>query len=160
MNEAKLQVVVDAWLTYVNDIEDWRVVVDGLVAKDTPCGPVYDVPNPPELGDRPNEGFAIADMRGVRVTEPHYHTNGETEIYIVISGSGRTIVGGKSFELKPGMVVATPSETSHYTIPQEDLVLGVVNTPPFDPANVVNLSESNKAVGFNKARFEQDIADL
>lgn len=161
MAEANMQEIVDVWQGYVEGIEDWQKVVEGLTAKETQCGPVYDViPNPPEVGDRPNEGFAIADMRDVKVAEPHYHANGETEIYIVISGLGRTVVGDKSFDLKPGTVVVTPPETAHYTLPQEDLVLGVVNTPPFNPANVVDLSETNDKVGFDKAKYEQDIAGL
>ncbi len=161
MAEANIHEVVDAWQIYVGSIEDWQTVVDGLTAKDTQCGPVYDViPNPSGVGDRPNEGFAIADMRGVKVAEPHYHTNGETEIYIVINGLGKTIVRDQAFELEPGNVAVLPPETAHYTLPQENLVLGVVNTPPFDPVNVVNLTESNSAVGFDKAKFDQDVAGL
>jgi mannose-6-phosphate isomerase-like protein (cupin superfamily) len=161
MEEVSINEVVDVWQTYVDGIEDWQKVVNGLTAKDTQCGPVYDViPNPPEVGDRPDEGFAIADMRGVRVAEPHYHTNGETEIYIVISGLGKTIVKDQAFELEPGTVVVIPPETAHYTLPKENLVLGVVNTPPFNPANVVNLTESNSAVGFDKAQYDQELAGL
>lgn len=161
MAEANMHEVVDVWQTQVSGIEDWEAVVDGLTAKDTQCGPVYDViPNPPEVGERPNEGFAIADMRGVKVAEPHYHTNGETEIYIVISGLGKTIVKDQAFELEPGTVVVIPPETAYYRLPQENFVLGVVNTPPFNPANVVNLTESNNAVGIDRAKYNQDVAGL
>ena len=55
--------------------------------KPTGCGPVYELKNPIE---RPNESFAIADMREIQVAEPHYHP--ETEIYFVLEGRGRMFI--------------------------------------------------------------------
>jgi len=66
---------------------DWQEVVEGITPKDTYCSPVYEPKSPL---DRPNESFAIADMREIKVAEPHYHTNGETETYFILSGSGLT----------------------------------------------------------------------
>lgn len=146
--------VVDVWGAYVDSIQDWQSLVSGIAPKSTPCGPVYDIPITAEMSNRVNESFAISDMRNVSVAEPHYHTNGETEIYIVITGTGTTYVGGEPQELKPGVAVVTFPEIAHFTIPEKDLVLAVVNTPPFNPHNVVDITESDARVGFDKEQFE------
>ena len=146
--------VVTAWSSYVDSIQDWQGLVSGITPKSTPCGPVYDIPNPPEMSERTNEGFAICDMREVSVAGPHYHTNGETEVYIVISGTGTTYVGGQPQELKTGVAVVTFPEIAHFTIPEQNLVLAVINTPPFNPHNVVDITESDPRVGFDKDEFE------
>lgn len=161
MANPEIDEVVGLWQEYVSGIDDWQALVSGIVPKDTQCGPVYDIiPNPPELGDRPNEGFAISDMREVKVAEPHYHANGETEIYIVISGLGKTYVGGEERSLEPGAVVVTPPETTHFTIPQENMVMAVINTPPFNPNNVVEVHETNTDVGFDSEQYQRLTADL
>lgn len=64
------------------------------------------------------------------------------------------------YELEQSTVVVIPPETLHYTLPQEDLVLCVANTPPFNPANIVGLNESNSVVGFIKEKYEKDVAIL
>jgi mannose-6-phosphate isomerase-like protein (cupin superfamily) len=152
MTSPEMNEVISVWKDYVASIGDWAKLVEGIEAKNTPCGPVYDIiPNPIE--GRPNEGFAIADMRDIKVAEPHYHIS-ETEIYVVISGLGKTIVGDREQDLTPGIVVVTPPETAHFTLPSENLVLAVINTPPFSPANVVDLAATNEAVRFNQEQYE------
>ncbi len=152
MNNPEVDAVVRTWTAYTDTIDDWETLVEGIAPKPTDCGPVYELPNPI---DRPNESFAIADMRELKYTGPHYHTGGEVEIYIVLTGVGKVIVGGKESELRPGSVSVTPPNTTHFTIPTKNLVLAVVNTPPFTPANAVSITETDVAVGFDKAQFEQ-----
>ena len=140
---ADIKEVLDTWQPYVSEIESWQDLVKDVTPKDTECGPVYELPNPV---DRPGESFAISDMREVAIAEPHAHTNGETEIYFVLSGLGKTFVGKERHELRKGVSVVIPPDTIHLTIPEDDLVLAVVNTPPFSPDNVVELSDEQKAV--------------
>lgn len=144
--------VVAAWKPFIDGIDDWTALVEGLEPKATGCGPVYEPANP--IPGRGNESFAIADMRNVRVAEPHYHPNGETEIYMVLSGLGKIVVGGKQSEIEKGSVVITPPDTTHFTVPVRDLVLAVINTPSFDPANYKPITESDEQVGFDKVQFK------
>ncbi len=88
--DREMEGVVAAWKPYLDSVQDWQLLVDDVEPKPTGCGPVYELPNPI---NRPNETFAIADMRELKVYEPHYHANGETEIYVVLQGSGSIVVG-------------------------------------------------------------------
>jgi len=149
----EIQDVLDAWQPYIDDLtqaENWQDVVSGTEPKATGCGPIYEPGNPI---DRPTESFAIADMRSIAFAEPHYHTNGETEIYFVLAGLGRVVVGNKEMPIAKGDVIVTPPDTGHYVIPTKDLVLVVINNPPFSPANSVDLIESNPDVGFDHEQF-------
>lgn len=150
-NDSKINEVVAAWTAYTDTITDWQQLVAGIVPKATDCGPVYELPNPL---NRPNESFAIADMRELRITGPHYHANGEIEIYIVLTGIGKVFVGGGEDELGPGSGSVTPPNTVHFTVPVENLVLAVVNTPPFSPENAISIMETDASVGFDKSQFE------
>jgi mannose-6-phosphate isomerase-like protein (cupin superfamily) len=147
--------VMAAWRPYLDAIDDWQKLVEGLEPKPTGCGPVYELGQP--LPVRAHEEFAIADMRNVLVAEPHYHSNGEIEIYIVLSGLGKVVVGGKEIEVKVGSVVVTPPDTTHYTVPKENLVLAVINSPSFNPANYVPIIETDASVGFDKDQFAGDV---
>lgn len=140
--------VLAVWQPYVEAIDDWQKRIVGLEPKTTGCGPVYELGNP--LPDRAPEEFAIADMRDILLAEPHYHPNGETEIYIVLSGHGNLIVGGKENHVQKGSVVVIPPDTAHFTIPKENLVLGVINIPSFNSANYVPITESSPDLGFDK----------
>lgn len=153
----QMDVVVEAWKPYVDGIDDWQKVVEGVEPKATGCGPVYELPNP--VPDRGDESFAIADMRDIIVAEPHFHPNGETEIYMVLSGLGRVVVGGKVNEVQKGDVVITPPDTTHFTVPTENLVLAVINTPSFNPDNYKPIVESEQEVGFDKEQFAAMVED-
>jgi len=145
----EIEEVVKAWQSYIATMGKWQEVVDGIVPKETDCGPIY------ELDDsqaRPHESFAISDMRDVRVAKPHYHT-GETEIYIVLSGSGLTVVGGEELRIHTGDVVITPPQTAHFTIPDHNLVMAVINTPPFNPANVMPLDTTHTEVKYDHDQY-------
>lgn len=144
--------IVQAWKKYVDDLDDWESVVKGVEPKQTACGPVYEPPSP--LPER-TETFAVSDMRQVKVATPHYHKNGETEIYFIIQGSGLTVVGGEEIQIKKGSVVVTPPNTAHFTIPEEDLVMVVINMPSFNAANIVEPDETDPAVKFDKVQYER-----
>lgn len=145
--------VLKAWQPYIESIESWEALAKDVTPKDTDCGPVYELPNPI---DRPNESFAISDMREIALAEPHAHTNGETEIYFVLSGLGKTFVGKEKHELRKGVSVVIPPDTIHLTVPEDNLVLAVVNTPPFNPDNVVEPSDEQKAVAKTIAGLNND----
>lgn len=149
---AEMRAVLHAWTMYLKTVKDWQALVAGVEAKQTGCGPVYELPNPI---DRPNESFAIADMRQLKIAEPHYHAGGETEIYVVLQGSGTVVTGGKEERVVPGMVVVAPPDTTHFTIPEKDLVLAVINTPPFRAENVVVVHQTDRRVGFDAAQFKR-----
>ncbi len=147
-----LDEVISAWKKYLSSAKDWQTLVEGVSAKETGCGPVYELENPI---DRPNESFAIVDMRNIKVTEPHYHANNETEIYFGITGTGRVVVGGQESEISPGSVTTTPPNTAHFTFPKENLVIAAVNTPPFNSANYIALTKSEPAMKFDQEQFER-----
>jgi mannose-6-phosphate isomerase-like protein (cupin superfamily) len=147
----QIEELITAWQQFISKIDDWRELVEGVVPKQTFCGPVYEPTSPLS---RPNESFAIADMRQVKVAEPHYHANGETEVYFVLSGTALTVVGGKELQIKAGDVIVTPPETAHFTIPKGDLVLVVINTPPFNPENNIYVAESNVDVKYDHEQFK------
>lgn len=146
----EIKELIVAWQQYIATMGDWQKVVEGVAPKQTYCGPVYEPTSP--LG-RPNESFAIADMRNVTVAEPHYHAGGETEIYFVISGSGLTVDGGKELEIKAGDVIVTPPGTAHFTIPKDNLVLIVINTPPFNPANNIHVDATKPEVEYDHRQY-------
>lgn len=149
--------IVQAWKQYADGLTDWKAVIAGTTPKQTQCGPVYEPPSP--LPDR-TETFAISDMRDVRIAKPHYHANGETEIYFVIQGTGITVVGGEEMPIQKGSVVVTPPMTAHFTIPKQDLVMIVINAPSFNAANVIDVSESDPTVRFDKAQYERLVAAI
>jgi mannose-6-phosphate isomerase-like protein (cupin superfamily) len=87
-----------------------------------------------------------------KITGPHFHGGGETEIYFVLEGIGVTIVGAEMTDLHPGSVVITPPDTAHYTLPNGTVIV-VVNTPPFDTDNYVALSSSRSDVMFDHKQY-------
>lgn len=129
--------LLKAWGAYMATISDWQELIRGVEAKEgDACGIVYELTNPL---NRLQESFAIADMRWTDISEPHYHTNDETEVYFVLQGTGVMIVGSQMRELQTASAVVIPPETIHCVKPREDLVLAVVNTPPFSQTNYVPL---------------------
>ncbi len=117
---------------------------------------IYELGNPT---NRQNEDYAIADMRHLRVAEPHYHPVGEIEIYYVLQGSGLLILGGKEQRLSKDSLVVIPPLTAHFTLADKELVLAAVNSPAFKPEGYIVLNESNKEVGFDKRQFERLTAE-
>ncbi len=149
--------IVREWKDYVDNLDNWELVVKDIEPKRTACGPVYEPPSP--LPGR-TETFAISDMRGVKVAYPHYHKNGETEIYFVIQGSGLTVVGGEEIPVKEGSVVITPPDTTHFTIPEKDLVMVVINTPSFNAENIVEPHETDPKTKFDKSQYNKQVSKI
>jgi len=149
--------LINAWKEYLNELDDWQTVITDVVPKQTQCGPIYEPRSP--LSDR-TETFAISDMRNVKVAYPHYHKNGETEIYFVIQGSGLTVVGGDEIQLEKGSVVVTPPNTTHFTVPKGDLVMMVINTPNFNAENIVEPTESDPNVKFDKEQYDELVRNI
>lgn len=135
--------VVEVWSGYLATLGNWQTLVEGVKPKQTGCGPVYELPNPI---DRPNESFAIADMRQLELSEPHKHINGETEIYFVLQGDGKIAVGSEIYDLSPGASIVTPPDTVHITRPGKDLVLAIVNTPPFNAENYITVNANDAEI--------------
>jgi mannose-6-phosphate isomerase-like protein (cupin superfamily) len=134
---------LSSWLPYLKSIDDWQGLTKGITPKETNCGPVYEIDNP---FDRPNESFAIADMRELDFATPHKHINGEVEIYYVLQGSGIVAVGENISKVESGSYVVIPIDTYHATLPINDLVLAVVNMPAFNAYNVVDADEEQIAL--------------
>lgn len=97
-------------------------------------------------------------MSNLGFAEPHNHP--ETEIYFILHGSGLVVVGGQEQHVQKGSVVIIPSNIAHFTIPEKDLVMAVINTPPFKPENYYPLTQENSAVKFDKAQFERLIGNF
>jgi mannose-6-phosphate isomerase-like protein (cupin superfamily) len=146
--------LIDAWRPYIAAVEDWQALVEGVEPKATGCGPVYELDSP--IG-RSDESFAVADMRGVEFAQPHYHANGEVEVYFVLHGLGRVVVGNEILQVEKGSVVITPSGTVHYALPDKEqgLVLAVVNTPPFELVNNIDVSETDSVHQYDHELFKR-----
>jgi cupin superfamily acireductone dioxygenase involved in methionine salvage len=131
-------------------VSNWQSLIQSIAPKECGCGLVYELPHPL---NRIDESFAIADMRNLKFSEPHYHC--ETEIYIILQGEGLMVVGEKEQFVKKDSVIMIPSNIAHFMIPKKDLVLAVINIPAFNPVNYMPLTEENLAVKFNKAQFDR-----
>lgn len=151
-NKPEIEELITAWQQYIAGMGDWQKVVENVTPKQTYCGPIYEPTSPL---DRPNESFAISDMRNVKVAEPHYHMGGETEVYFVLSGSGLTVVGGEELQVRAGDVIVTPPETAHFTIPKENLVMLVINTPPFNPENNIHVDETKPEIKYDHEQYKK-----
>ena len=82
MVTSNMDTLVETWQEYLKTV-NWQELIKGVDPKQTDCGPVFELDNPL---DRPSENLAIADMRGIALAGPHYHTGGESEIYFVLEG--------------------------------------------------------------------------
>jgi mannose-6-phosphate isomerase-like protein (cupin superfamily) len=132
-----------------------------LMAQSTPivegCGIIHELKNASIFRTRRNETACIVDMsQVVGATAPHFHRK-ETEVYLILQGSGKVVIGKKEYTVKPGDVVHIPKDVGHYTVPTDNLVLGVVNVPFFDPADFFDLVQTDEAtrneVEYNHAQY-------
>jgi len=146
----ELAMLVNTWQHYLKNNENWENWIKDVTPKRTGCGLVYELTNPI---NRPNESFAIVDMRNLKYAEPHYHI--ETEIYFVLQGTGKVVIRDQVYDIEKDSVVVIPPNASHFTISNEKLVLVVVNTPPFAVEHYIVLKKSNKEQGFDKKQFEK-----
>ena len=148
--------LVADWREYCDRLGDWQQLVKGVSPKQTGCGVIYELPNP--LKNRPHESFAICDMRGLRVTDPHYHPGDDWEFYFVLSGTADVYVGDSVQQVRKGDAVIIPPDTAHYTLPDTDFVIAAVNNPPFRPESYITLGaadESRLEVDFDLDKFKR-----
>jgi mannose-6-phosphate isomerase-like protein (cupin superfamily) len=148
----EIEALITAWQRYIATMGDWQKLVAGVTPKQTYCGPVYELASPL---NRPNESFAIADMREVKIAEPHYHIGGEIEIYFILLGSGLTVIGGKELRIVAGDVIVTSPGTTHFTIPDENLVLIAINTPPLSPSNSIHIEATDPSFKYDHDQYER-----
>lgn len=147
---SEIQEIAGVWQEYVNSIEDWQALIEGIEPIQGGCGAIYEIDNPL---DRPGESFAIADMRELPFAEPHYHPAGNWELYVAFLGTATVIVGGIENRMSKGDVLAIRPGTAHYTMPDSEFVNGVVNKPPFAPENYIPLTGSNPDVQYDHEKF-------
>lgn len=144
---------IRAWQDFLSK-NDWQKLIEGVTPKQTGCGPVYELPN---YLERPHQSFAIADMRGGEVAEPHYHPDEDVEIYLVLQGRALVVVGGEERQVGPGDAVVIPPNNVHFTIPDKEFVIAAINTPEFQPSHYVAIDPklSNPALHFNAEQFKR-----
>lgn len=143
--------IVTAWQAFIAS-KNWPELIKNIPPLTTGCGIVYELPN---FLNRPNEDFAIVDMRTIPYAEPHYHPTGNIEIYFVLSGTALVVVGEKKQSVQSGDIIIIEPDTAHFTIPDNQYVIAVVNTPPYKPENYISLKESNPLVKFNQEQFNK-----
>lgn len=142
---------IASWQKFLNH-NSWQTLIQNIDSHECGCGSVYDLPN---FLNREDESFAIADMRNIHYSEPHYHSAHVTEIYFVVQGSGIVVVGNDEYSFSIGDTIVTPPLTTHYVIPDKDCVLAVVNIPEFDIQDYHVVTESNDLVKFDKELFDK-----
>ncbi len=140
--------LLNRWQQYLNEIHNWQDFIINVIPKHNGCGIIYELENPFKLS---TESFAIADMRNIKFAQPHYHP--EVEIYFVLQGFGIIVIGGEEQSIQQNSVSVIPSNIAHFTIPINDLVIAVVNTPPFKAENYFALKDDKPEVKFSKVQF-------
>jgi mannose-6-phosphate isomerase-like protein (cupin superfamily) len=139
-HNSHIQEVVTVWQHFIEH-NDWRTLVKTVVPKVTNNGAIYELPN---YLNRPNESFAIADMRGLSISEPHYHPAPCIEIYVVLQGTATIFLGDKQHLVVTGDVVVIPSGVTHYTVPDDQFIMAIVNTPPYADASYIVVDRTHK----------------
>lgn len=140
-----------AWQQFLKK-NDWRKLIDGTTPIQSGCGSIYELLN---FLNRPNESLAIADMRQLSFSEPHYHPNNNVEIFFVLQGSALVVVKTEQRLVHKNDVVIISPNTAHFTIPDDQFVIAVVNTPSYRPKNYIVLTKSNSTVGFDYEQFRK-----
>jgi len=149
---------IEAWKQFLSKSENhWQKLILNQPPIYSGCGAIYELEN--FLHD-PNEDFAIVDMRNIAFAEPYYHPNAHREIYIVLQGTACIVLGYKEFQVTLGDIVVIPSNTSHFTIPDKNFVIAVINTPPYKPDHYIPLSKSDSIVSFDYNQFCQLIGKV
>lgn len=147
--KAYVDEIIMSWQHYIN-ANNWKKLISGVTPKHTGCGTIYELPN---FLNRPNESFAIADMRAIPFSEPHYHPGEDIEIYFVLQGSAHIFVGKSERSVYPGDVVIIPPNIAHFAIPDYEFIIAAVNTPPFKPEHYIVVTQTNPAVNFDYDKF-------
>jgi len=146
-NNNNFSELTQAWDTFFK-VSHWGKLIEGCEPIESGCGLIYELPN---YLQRQNEDLAIADMRHIEFSEPHYHI--ETEVYFVLQGGGIIVVGGQEQVIASGDAIVIPSSIAHFVIPNNECVIAVVNTPPFNRDNYKVVTETNADVCFDRGQF-------
>lgn len=147
--------LINRWQNYLNNIKDWKKLIKGVPPKECGCGFVYELSH---ISLTKDESFAIADMSNLLISEPHYHP--ELEIYFILKGTGLVVVGNTEYSVQKNSIVVIAPNIAHYTVPQKNLVMAVVNTPAFNAQNYVPLLEDNAQVQFSKIQFDSHAKNI
>lgn len=139
--------LITAWKDFFQR-NPWSELIGTKTGHASACGTIYELPN---YLKRANESIAIADMRSLAFTQPHYHP--EVEVYFMLQGNATVVVNGKIIYTRPGDSVVIPSQAAHFTIPDNECLIAVVSTPPFNPQHSVALSKADRSVGFDHEQF-------
>ena len=146
-NADNLGGLIQAWDAFLK-VSSWEKLIEGYQPITSECGLIYELPN---YLERPNESFAIADMRSLEFTEPHYHV--ETDVYFMLQGGGVFVVGGQEQTVVAGDVIIIPSNIAHFVIPNNQCVIAVINTPPFNPESYKIITQTDSHVCFDHQQF-------
>ncbi len=146
-SEAGYEDLIAAWSEFFKTAT-WQNMIAGCQPICNGNGVVYETLN---FVGRPHESCAIVDMRSITVSEPHYHA--EAEFYFILQGSCAVVIGGQAFFCATGSVISIPPRVAHFTVPDAECVMAVINTPPFNPNHYVAVTESDLAVGFDYEQF-------
>lgn len=131
-----------------------------LIAQSMPfvdvCGIIYELRGA-HLPRQDRESTCVVDMTTVKgATGPHFHRK-TIEIYFVLQGSGTIVIGSREYQVKTGDIIYIPTMVGHYTVPLQDLIIGVVNEPKFDPTDLIELRSADDAtrkdVQYDDARY-------
>ncbi len=118
---------------------DWKELIKKGQPIQVGCGTVYPLGS---VEGRSNEDYAIADMGTIKFAAPHYHKE-NIEIYFVLQGTATIVVGGEEYSVSEDDCLIMLPNTSHYTIPHDNFVVGVVNKPPFSVDDEYLLHETD-----------------
>lgn len=146
----EIQAMSNAWQAYIASVYNWQTLVKDVKPEEGGCGLIYELPSPL---DRPGEDFAIADMRILQVAEPHFHPADNWEVYIAFQGTANVFIADSETRMQAGDALIIPPNTAHYTLPDDNFVIAVINKPPFKPENYIKLTESDPSVQYDHAQF-------
>lgn len=111
--------------------------LDQVNSRDGYCGRIFELIKPHNSAAK-LVSCVLAHILPGMSTLHHHHTSGE-EIYFVVSGTGIIQLENKTSPIHPGFTVHIPPGASHVVENTGTTVLSlfVVNTPPYDPDQVV-----------------------
>ena len=105
-----------------------------IVPVECPCGQSWRIIT---AADDTVMGFHVT---AIHCATPHFHRRA-TEIYHVLDGSGRLILGGSAFDVTPGSTAYVPPGSTAYVPPgcihhgEGDFTAAIAILPPFDPSD-------------------------
>lgn len=114
--------------------------------EESPDGAIYVVKTPEDLpGD-----FVVVDMSNVDVDTPHFHTDGEIEIHLPLTGYAEMSLGRTAVDfLTPGIIKPVAPMTPHFIIPSSEYVTGILSLPNYNPDRQVEVGLAAPPQDFN-----------